>query len=246
MKKILSLLVGILTMFSISSCSSDDAVDNTLSSNYVSPVSKVTTKEAGTPMKVSDFIDLVKSKCTDMELDFLHSLNPNDTLYVHKQSNVNYPKLNKENIDVYKELVSKKISLSPLEIEPVIQKKVQSRAWDDIIEYRIATVGVKSGYNSILEGEVRLLADVSYTYNVTQSIIEKSWGCSIAVYANAQGNPSIFLDFKDQGSSAHPADNITITYSVMGQVVLGAAFGDFGAGAPIEQVSEFGSFIVGY
>ena len=248
MKKVFSLFVIALSLISMTACSSDDSPleDNHANTSFKTRVNQTANNELGTPMLVSDFINLVRPKCSDIELDYLNSLNSNDTIYIQEKSQKNYPQINKENINIYKELAKGNLSFSPLNIKPIIKTTAQSRGWDDIIEDRIATVGVKEGYNPILEFDVRLLADISYSFNVTQDRIESQWGCMINVYARAQGHPSVMLRFVDQGSRAYPTDNITITYSVLGQVVLSAAFGDIIAGTPIDQVSETGNFIVGW
>lgn len=248
MKKVLSLFVIALSLISMTACSSDESPleDNRANTSFKTYTNQTADNELGTPILVSDFINLVKPKCSDIELDYLNSLNPNDTIYIRDKSQENYPQINKENINIYKELAKGNLSFSPLNIKPTIKTTTQSRGWSDIIEERIGTVGVKEGYNPILEFDVRLLADISYSFNVTQDRIESQWGCIINVYAKAQDHPSVMLDFVDQGSRAYPTDNITITYSVLGKVVLSAAFGDIVAGAPIDQVNETGNFIVGW
>ena len=248
MKKVFSLFVIALCLISMTACSSEEipVEDNHVSTNFKNRSNQTADNELGTPILVSDFINLVKPKCSEFELDYLNSLKSNDTIYIQKISQTNYPKINKENIKIYKELAKGNLPFAPLDIKPIIKTNAQSRGWSDIIEDRIATVGIKKGYNPILEFDVRLVADISYSYNVTQEIIESQWGCFINVYALAQDHPSVMLSFVDQGSRAYPVDNITITYSVLGQVVLSAAFGDIIAGSPIEQVRETGNLIVGW
>ena len=243
MKSILNLFCLVL-LLGISSCSSDDIPVVPQSRTIQESMTK---NDLGTPMLVTDFIDLVKSTSTEIELEFLYSLDPNDTLYVYEQSKVQFPHLDSTNIEIYKKVAREGIAFSSLSIEPTIKSEPKSRSWgDDFTEYRIATIGVKMGYNPLLEEDVRIYADVSYGYNTTQFIIDKTYPISIVPYTAVQGNPSIMLDFANQGSSAHASDDITISYAVLGQVRLSAAFGDFGAGAVIDQVSEYGSFIVGY
>ena len=147
---------------------------------------------------------------------------------------------------IYKELIKNKLDFSSSKIKPITKTTAQTKGFDDMIESRIATIGIKPGYNPLLEHDLQLLADVSYVYNITDHKIDTSYPCNIVAYASAQGDPSIMLTFVNQGSSAYAIDYMTITYAVLGQIQLSAAFGNFGAGSVIEQVHEAGSLLVQY
>ena len=165
MKTLFKLFAILFYVAGIVSCSSESIPSEEYISTTENSMKNRTIQSIGNPMIISDFINLVKDDCTELELCFLNSLNPNDTIYVYNQSEVNYPKIDENNIELYKDLAHNKLELSPLKIEPIIKKSPLTRAWDDLIQNQIVTIGLKSGYNPLLENDVRLLSDISYTYD---------------------------------------------------------------------------------
>lgn len=228
------------------SCSSEEDIGFTENSNVNELcLNKEKTKPVPTRMSVSDFISLVKDDCSKEELDFLLSLSPTDTMYVYKRSEQNYPTINASNLKRYKSLLKTGLSLQRVEsAKPIMVSTVSSRS--DIQQRKTFKYEIKSNYNAIIEGTVSLMGYFSYMYDVLDDEAVPGYPATVsgAVETNV-GDPSLVLEYVPQSDICDVMpDRISLSYSMVGRIVLGAAFGDYAAGAPIEQISESGVMLI--
>ena len=249
-RKLLSLGILMLLISPIFiSCSSEDdlgfAEDCSVSNVSDFSLQEETNKPVPTRMSVSDFISLVKDDCSKEELDFLSALSSTDTMYVYKRSEQKYPRINASNLAKYKSLLKTGLSLKKIESsEAIIVSTVSSRS--DMLERRTFSYEIKNNYNAIIEGSVSLIGYFSYMYDVFEDKAVPSYGATVSGSVMTDvGDPSLVLRYEPQSDVCDVMpDRISLSYSMIGQIVLGAAFGDFAAGAPIEQVSEHGTMLI--
>lgn len=240
------LMLGVSPIFM--SCSSDENLgfpeENNVNFTHDITLKEEVSKPTPTRMSVADFINLVKKDCSKEELDFLSALSPSDTMYVYKKSEQNYPRINSSNLEKYKSLLKTGLSLKKVKSSSIVLNSISSRS--DIIERRNFSHVIKSNYNAIIEGRVTLDGYFSYMYDVIEDKAVPGYGATISgsVITDA-GDPSLVLRYEPQSNICDVMpDRISLSYSMIGQIVLGAAFGDFAAGAPIEQVSEYGTLLI--
>lgn len=228
------------------SCSSEEDIGFTGDSNVNEfSLKEEKTKPIPTRMSVSDFISLVKDDCSKEELDFLSLLSPTDTMYVYKRSEQNYPTINASNLVKYKSLLKTGLPLQRIEsAKPIMVSTVASRS--DMIERKTFKYGIRSNYNAIIEGTVSLYGYFSYMYDVFEDKAVPDYPATVSgIVETSGGDPSLVLRYEPHSDICDVMpDRRSLSYSMIGQIVLGAAFGDFAAGAPIESVSESGIMLI--
>lgn len=240
----------LVTSSVLMSCSSDEDLgytgqDNANLVNDISLIEEVS-KPVPTLMSVSDFIALVSEDCSKEELDFLSLLSPSDTMYVYEKSEKNYPRINISKLNSYKSILRTGLTLTKVESYEAtnISRVLVSRS--DMLERRTFSVGIKKDYNAIIEGNVSLMGFFSYMYDVLDDKAVSGYDATVSGTVMTDNNdPSLVIDYEPQNHNCDVMpDGLSLSYSMVGKIVLGAAFGDYAAGAPIQQISESGTVLI--
>lgn len=244
MRKFVFGLFLMSAIFMVTSCSSEEDFDTV--SPVEMPVSRASAdSDKGTPISVSKLIEKLNGKCSEYEMEYLRSLSPDAIVYIQKDiSKFKYTKVDASNISALKELASGKFTVEKLEPEPIFKDSGISTYSN--ISYRTGVIGIER-YNSFIEGDINILADISYAYDYDTSCVVIGYPCTIKVsLVKASGQLSLLLNWEDSGSTATATGLFEIAYSVVGSIKLGTQVGDLVIGTPIDNVVEGGSMLVGW